>query len=63
LSADDAGQLRGGKKRKAAANCVFPTPAANNMMSFNKDMTTQMETRSKAKEIHRKEWLSLKVVK
>jgi hypothetical protein len=59
LSADDIGQLRGGNKRKAAVNCVSPTLAANDMMSLNKDMTERMEARNKAKENHRKEWLSL----
>jgi hypothetical protein len=49
LSADDIGHLRGGKKKKAE-----PTPAANDMMSLNKDMTEQMKARNKAKENHRK---------
>ena len=43
LSVDDMRNLRSGKKRKTA-NCVSPTPVANeDMMSFNKDLTKQME--------------------
>ncbi len=60
LSADDIGHLRGGKKRKAAAKCVSPTPAADDTMSLIKDITERMEARNKAKENHRKEWFSLK---
>ena len=59
LSADDLRNLSGGK----AANCESPTPAANvDMMSFNKDMTEQMEARSTAKENLGREWLTLKAM-
>ena len=57
LSADDLRNLSGGR----AANCESPTPVANvDMMSFNKDMTKQMDPRSTAKENLRREWLALK---
>jgi hypothetical protein len=39
---------------------VSPTPLANDMMSFNKDLNERMEARSNAKENIRKEWLALK---
>lgn len=42
FSEDDICHLRNRKKRKAA-NCVLPTPASNNMRSFNKDMNGQTE--------------------
>ena len=59
LSVNDLRNLRSGKKRKTA-NCVSPTPLANDMMSFNKDLNERMEARSNAKENIRKEWLALK---
>jgi hypothetical protein len=37
LSVNDLRNLRSGKKRKTA-NSVSPTPLANDMMSFNKDL-------------------------
>ena len=39
---------------------MSPTPLANDMMSFNKDLNERMEARSNAKENIRKEWLALK---
>jgi hypothetical protein len=57
LSAYDLRNLSGGK----AANCKSPTPAANiDIMSFNKDMTKQMEARSTSKENLGRECLTLK---
>jgi hypothetical protein len=57
LSADDLRNLSGGR----AAKCESPTPAANiDLMSFNNDMTKQMEARSTAKENLRRGWLALK---
>ncbi len=58
LSVDNLLNLRSGKKRKTA-NCVSPTPVANDIMSFNKDLTEQMEAISEAEEDIRKEWLAL----
>lgn len=59
LSADDLRNLSGGK----AANCEPPTPAANvDKMSFNKDMTEQMEARSTGTENLGREWLTLKAM-
>jgi hypothetical protein len=39
---------------------VSPTPLANDMMSFNKDLNERMEARSNANENIRKELLALK---
>jgi len=60
LSVNDFRNLRSVKKRKTA-NCVSPTPLANDMMSFNKDLNERMEARSNANEnIRKEELLALK---